>query len=114
VREHPQDPRYHSALGIAYAYLDLKDDAAREGKHATELYPVSKDALDGPNYVFNLAQIYTLVGEHEKAIDQLEYLLFIPSGSLLSVQTLRLDPRWDSLRSHPRFQQLLKKYSNSD
>jgi len=114
VQEHPQDPRYHSALGIAYAYLGMKDRAIGEGKYALELYPVSKDALQGINYVYDIALIYTLIGEYEDAIDQLEYLMSIPSGSIISVRSLRLWPYWDPLRDHPRFQQLLEKYSEKE
>ena len=74
-----------------------------------ELLPVTKDAFIGPYHVMNLTQIYAVVGEYESAIDQLEYLLSIPSYA--SVQTLRWNPAWDVLRDHPRFQQLLEQYS---
>ncbi len=52
-----------------------------------------------------LAAVYTLVGEHDAAIEQLEYLLSIPSW--WSAWDLRLDPRWDPLRDHPRFRKLV-------
>ena len=51
---------------------------------------------------------YALVGEFEAAIDQIEYLLSIPS--LLTVDWLRLHPWWDPLRDHPRFQALLEEH----
>ena len=54
-----------------------------------------------------LAIIYASVGEQNAAIDQIEYLLSIPSG--LSVPLLRIDPRWDPLRKNPRFQKLLER-----
>ena len=69
-----------------------------------ELYPVSKDALDGPGYVSSLAAIYGMVGEYDVALDKIEYLLSIPCD--LSVPFLRFDPQWDSLREHPRFKSL--------
>ena len=105
-RDRPGDPRRHAALGLAYALLQRKDDAIREGRRAVELLPVSKDALAGPEYVFYLAEIYAVVGEYEEAINRLDYLLSIPSVTV-SVPLLRLDPMWDSLRDHPRFQQLV-------
>jgi len=113
VREHPGDPRFQAALGLAYAYEGRKDDSIREGKRAVELLPVSKDAISGPIYVLNLARIYTIVGEYEEAINRLEYLLSIPGGGdfiwdFISVAQLRLDPQWDPLRDHKRFQRLLK------
>jgi len=106
---HPGDHRFHSALGIAYAGLGRKEDAIREGKRGVELYPVSKDALMGPKRVRDLAEIYTMVGEYDAALDEIEYVLSIPSW--WSVQDLRLDPIWDPLRDHPRYQALLEKYA---
>jgi len=47
LEAHPDDHRFHSALGYAYAGLGRKDDAIREGKRGVELSPVSKDALSG-------------------------------------------------------------------
>ncbi len=108
LREHPEDSRLHSALGLAYAYLGRKEEAIREGKRAVILYPVSKDAYGGPHYVNSLAMIYAVVGENEEAINQLEYLLSIESGDILSIPILRNDPMWDSLRQYPRFQRLLQ------
>jgi len=113
VRDHPGDPRFHAALGLAYAYLGRKSEAIQEGIHAAELNPVSKDAALGPPYILNLARIYVVVGEYEEAINQLEYLLSIPSSEFIwqfvSIPLLRLDPLWDPLRENPRFQSLLEK-----
>jgi tetratricopeptide (TPR) repeat protein len=103
------DHRVHSSLGIVYAGLGRKDDAIREGKLGVELFPVSKDAYIGPCRVENLAQIYVMVGEYDSALDQIEYLLSIPSW--FSVPLLRLDPRYDPLRTLPRYQKLLEKYA---
>jgi len=108
LREHPEDSRIHASLGLAYAYLDRKEEAIREGKRAVDLYPQSKDAYGAPHYVNSLAMIYTVVGEYEEAINQLEYLMSIPSGDIVSIPVLRLDPVWDPLRQHPRFQRLLE------
>lgn len=109
VKTYPDDPRYHSSLGIAYAVLGQKTKAIKQGKQAVKLLPISKDAFYGIPYVQDLARIYTIVGEYDKALDQLEYLLSVPSW--LSVPWVKIDPRWNSLRDLPRFQQLLKKYS---
>ncbi|UCG51014.1 MAG: protein kinase [Candidatus Latescibacterota bacterium] len=109
VAAHPDDPRYHSALGIAYAALGQKEDAIREGQRAVDLYPASQDAVYGMPYVTDLAHIYTLAGEHELALATLEELLTAPWW--ISVPWLEVDPRWNRLRDHPGFQQLLKKYA---
>jgi TolB-like protein/Flp pilus assembly protein TadD/predicted Ser/Thr protein kinase len=106
LEERPDDYRLHSSLGLAYAGLGRKAEAIAEGKKAVEMQPVEKDAYIGPPQVVNLARIYTQLGELDLAVDQLDYLLSIPSK--LSRPLLRLDPRWDPLRDHPRFQALLE------
>ena len=106
IQERPEDARFHSSLGIAYAGLRRKEDAIREGKLAVELLPVSKEAMCGSYRVDDLARIYVMVGEFDAAIDQLEFLLSIPSA--LSIPLLRLDPAWDPLRDQRRFKRLLE------
>jgi len=110
AREQPKDERLHDALGLVYAYLELKEEAIQEGKRAVEIVPITKDAMSTGS-IENLARIFALCGENEEAINQIEYLLSIPAGWHISIHSLQLDPIWDPLRQHPRFQQLLKKYS---
>ncbi|TNF70540.1 MAG: tetratricopeptide repeat protein, partial [Acidobacteria bacterium] len=105
LEQRPDDFRLHSSLGLAYAALGRKAEAIAAGKRAVEMQPVEKDAYIGPLQVRHLAIIYAQLGEPDLAVDQLEYLLSIPSRT--SVQILRLDPVWDPLRDHPRFQALL-------
>ena len=59
----------------------------------------------GPYFQHQLARIYMLVGEPEKALDQLEPLLKIPY--FLSPGWLKIDPNFDPLRKNPRFQKLV-------
>ncbi len=72
---------------------------------------------DDPKLLFKIGYSYYSLGEYEKAIDQLEYLLSIPHAEylwqLISVPQLRLDPQWDSLREHPRFKLLLEERQES-
>jgi serine/threonine protein kinase/tetratricopeptide (TPR) repeat protein len=106
VEERWEDARFHSALGIAYAGLGRKQEAIRQGEVAVDLLPVSKDAMRGPYRLMDLAQIYTMVGDCDRAVTWLEYLLSIPSR--LSKALLRIDPTWDPLRDHPRFKKLVE------
>jgi len=101
----PQYTTPHGNLGIAYAGLGRREEAIREGKRAVEIRPLSKDAYSGTQRILTLARIYAMLGEQDAAIDQLEVLLSIPSE--LSVPLLKIDPLWDPLREHPRFQALV-------
>ncbi len=85
IQQQPNDARFHSALGIAYAGLGRKEDAIREGKLAVELLPLTKDAMRGYCRASDLARIYVMVGEFDLAIDQIEFLLSIPGGSIDSL-----------------------------
>ena len=112
VKDQPNDQRFRAALGMVLAYLGQKEEAIEEGELAVKLHPVSKDAGQGPIYLINLAKIFVMVGEFDKAIDQLEILLTIPQAEflwqLISIPQLQLDPQWDALRENPRFNQLLE------
>jgi len=108
VRESPTDYRVQAASGWVYAHLGLADKAIREGRKAVDLLPVSLDAWLGPTYIENLAEIYTIVGEYDEALDILEHLLEI--SGYTSVGELRFRRVWDPLREHPRFKALVSGY----
>ena len=105
VQAQPADYFLRGGLGIAYALLGRKAEAIATDEKAVELLPVTKDALWGPRMTAFLAGVYALLGEPDAAVDRAEYLLSIPSP--LSIGLLRVDPEWDLVRSHPRFQRLL-------
>ncbi len=111
VQDNPKDDSWCSMLGEVYAGLGRKEDAVREGKHAVELLPESRDAWWGLYPLNALAGIYTMLGEADLALPLIEHSLATPGG--LEVQWLRFDPAWDPLRSDPRFKQLLEKYSRN-
>jgi serine/threonine-protein kinase len=104
-----EDARLHGALGLAYAGLGLKKEAIREAELAVEMLPVSKDALSGPYRIIELSQVCTMIGDYDRALDLLDHALSLPTYGI-GPGSLRLDPRWDPLRNHPRFRQLLEKY----
>lgn len=109
VAEDPNDCRFHSALGKAYAGLGGREqDAVDEGKLGVKYRPVEKDAHNGPLHLDDLARIYVMVGKYDEAIDILQRLLSMPSE--LTVPWLRLDPVWDPLHDYPRFKKLIETY----
>jgi len=110
VKEAPEDPRYHSSLGIAYAGLGKYEEAIREGKKAVELLPMSQDAIYGTIFATDLAHIYTLIGDYDMSLEQLEELLIKPS--MLSSTWLKNDIRFVRLYNNPDFLKLCEKYSS--
>jgi tetratricopeptide (TPR) repeat protein len=105
LRAAPRDGQLHVLYGLALAYFGRKAAAVREGERGTSLAPLSRDAYNGAYYQHQLARIYLLVGEPEKALDQLEPLLKIPYH--LSPGWLRIDPTFVPLRGNPRFERLV-------
>ena len=106
IRATPDDAQLHVFLGLALAYLGRKADAVREGLRGVQLQPMRQDYYNGAYMQLQLARIYMVVGEPEKALDQLEPLLKIPY--YLSPGWLHIDPNFDSLRSNPRFRKLVE------
>jgi tetratricopeptide (TPR) repeat protein len=106
LREHLPRPGPLVFLGLAHAYLGHKAAAVQEGRRGLALSPPSHDAFLGPYYQHQLARIYLLVGEPDKALDLLEPLLKRPY--YLSPGWLRIDPTFAPLRGNPRFERLVR------
>ena len=104
VAGQPSYAEAHCVLGMADAALGNKEDAIREGRHAVELLPVTKDAIIGPLLVQNLALVYAWTGEKDLSLEQLAIAARMPG--YLSYGKLRLHPYWDSLRGDPRFEKI--------
>jgi TolB-like protein len=93
-------PEALGAIGHAYAVAGRRDEAL---KTLEELQRISTR-----EYVSSLqfAMIYAGLGEKEKAIEQLESAADDRAGWLIN---LGVDPRFDALRSEPRYQAMLRR-----
>ena len=101
-------PNYGPALcvlGVMDAGLGRKEDALREGRRAVELFPVEKDAINGPLMIEYLAVIAAWVADKDLACEQLAGAIRYPSS--LSYGKLKLLPFWDPLRGDPRFEKIV-------
>ncbi len=91
-------------LALIHAALGEKSDALKRAQHATELLPISLDSFDGPIIATTRAVVLANVGEHDRAIEELQSLIGIPNGP--TAGTLRAEPEWDKLRGDARFEKL--------
>jgi len=99
----------HSLLGIAYAGTGNKAKALEEAKFSVDLS--LKNKMDESDMKLNQAIVYTMIGDYNNAIINIEYLLDNPS--MLSVQLLQLDPVWKPLIKLPEVKTILAKYSEN-
>jgi len=106
------DWRIRVSRGLALAGLDRKEEALSEARWLKQSFVYREDALIGTWLARDRAWILAQAGDIEAAIAAIEPLLAKPS--LLTVHTLHLDPRWDPVRDHPRFQSLIESYSRQD
>ena len=100
TREMSDDNLTLAALGRAYAMTGRPREAHEildELLERSEQRPVSSD---------HFARIYAGLGDKDSAVDSLEKAYDERAPGLTHLKFLRV---WDPLRSHPRFQALLKK-----
>ena len=112
VEKSPDNANLLSLLAVVDALLDNKAAAVFEGKCAVEILPISKDALDGPAVMTNLALVYAWTNEIDLAFETLVPLTTMPFGVYYG--QLKLDPYWDPLRKDPRFDKLLAELAPKD
>jgi len=105
VREQSDYGPGFTVLGLIDAGLGRKEEALREGLHAVELLPITKDSIDGAEVMKYLGVIYAWCDEKDLAIQQITATLQIPST--LSYGNLKLHPYWDRLRDEPRFKKIV-------
>lgn len=107
----PQVQYYLPQFAFALAGLGRFDEAVAVAEEAVAMRPLPEDAWDG-QYLFGvLAAVLVLAGEHDRAIDLLEQILARRANAAVESITpglLRHAPIWAPLRSHPRFERLVR------
>ena len=88
-----------------YARAGRFDDARRLLDEAMGM-PVSDEAL--PSVRRRWAQAFAELGDVEAAVEQIEYLLSVPT--LMNVNTLESRVTWEPIRDHPAFQAMLDRH----
>jgi tetratricopeptide (TPR) repeat protein len=105
LKNAPDDGNLLVQHATALAYGGRRAEAVQAGERAVSLWPRSKDAYTGSYVQHQLARVYIILGDQERALDLLEPLLKTPY--YLSPGWLKVDPTFDPLRKNPRFQRLL-------
>jgi TolB-like protein len=111
VEKSPQDAELLSQLAVVDALIN-KETAISEAKRATEMLPISKDAVNGPPNVVNLAVVYAWTNELDLAFDTLSPLTKTPYG--IYYGQLKREPYWEPLRQDPRYEKLLAELAPRD
>jgi tetratricopeptide (TPR) repeat protein len=100
VEYDPKNPQSLANLGHAYA---LSGQQAQARKVLADLQERSKKGYVSP---WDMAVVYVGLGESEKALASLQQGYETHTYPLIF---LNVDPRFDSLRSEPRFQALVRR-----
>jgi TolB-like protein/class 3 adenylate cyclase len=106
AQDNSNDAKALIALGQIDAALGRAADAVREGEHAAELLPPSKDSINGGLIQDKLARIYAQAGDANHAFSVLEKAWKVANG--VSYGSLKLEQDWDPLRHDPRFDKVVQ------
>jgi len=109
-RLEPKKDRWMQLLSFSYAYLGRKEEAMSVALRRVENLGISNDTFLGSRVEFEVAQVYTIVGEYDMALDKVEILLSVPSP--MSVDILETDPVWKPLHDLLRYKEIIKQYES--
>jgi tetratricopeptide (TPR) repeat protein len=99
-------------LAISLAWLGERDAALAQIDSILTVWRASPDLYQRPIPFEGMAVVSLLLGDHDAAMEVLEELMGMEYTRPITVHDLRLDPTWDPLRDHPRFQALLDRYAD--
>ncbi|PYJ88253.1 MAG: hypothetical protein DME70_04520 [Verrucomicrobia bacterium] len=104
LEERPNESVALTEVAELDAHLGRKEEALREAERAVELRPISRDASAGPQFVYTLAKVCAVTGDHDRAIELLGQVAVVPAGPSYGQLLM---PTWDELRGDPRFEKIL-------
>lgn len=111
VTTYPDDFSVHVARGMALAGLGRRAEALDEVRKIRENFLYKDVWVRGSHMQIGIARIHAELGDADATVADLEQMLS-QRYTGLTIHVLRLDPGWDQVREHPRFQALLTKYAN--
>jgi len=106
VEEDRSNERVYVMLAECYAVLGRRQEAIEAIEKACEYRKHSYHLVMACRE--DRAKIYTILGDYDKAIDELEVLL--SDLWFIGVPTLKNHSTWAPLRDYPRFNALIEKY----
>jgi len=110
IRTFVDDFSVHQARGMALAGLGRRAEALDEMRTMRQNF-LYRDLWIRENIQRGISEIYALLGDVDGTVAELEQLLS-QRYTGVTIHALRLDPRYDRVRDHPRFQALLRRYAN--
>ena len=108
----PDDHQNEAALALAAAGLGHAADAVAHGRRAVELLPISKDAAEGPLYLYLLAQVQARVGDQAGAFSTSTRCSAFPAST--TSDGCSTIPGSRPCGAIPRFRRLLHAGQNSE
>jgi TolB-like protein/tetratricopeptide (TPR) repeat protein/predicted Ser/Thr protein kinase len=103
LKDVPGDRQRQVLYALMLSYLGRRRDAIAFGDKAADTV-ASVSGTTGFYYRHQTARVYLALGEQNKALDILEYLLKQPY--YLTPEWLKIDPNFTPLRGNPRFERL--------
>jgi DNA-binding winged helix-turn-helix (wHTH) protein/TolB-like protein/Tfp pilus assembly protein PilF len=103
------DHQHEAALALAAAGLGDRAEAVEHAARVLELLPVTKDAAEGPLYLYLMAQVHARVGDHATAFRLLDQMFSVPG--FYNVVWVQRDPGFAPLRRQPSFESAVARWS---
>jgi eukaryotic-like serine/threonine-protein kinase len=106
LRATPDVFQQHLFRALALVFLGQRAAGVREAERGFALARATRDEYFAIPYARHvLARLYVEVGDHARALDQLDTLLSRPY--FISPAWLQIDPTWERLKGEPRFERLV-------